>query len=209
MTHPTAIPSDLPVPVDDGAADHLPGMAVPPIGLPATDGRTVRLDTPPADAERLVVYAYPRTGRPGEPSLTPDWDSIPGARGCTPESCGFRDHAAELRAAGATVLGLSTQDTGYQREMVDRLRLPFPVLSDVDLELTRAMRLPTLTAAGQVLLRRITLVLRGGVVEHVFYPVFPPDTHAERVLDWLRAHAGDTGAGPDGPAVAAGPDGVR
>lgn len=199
---PTATPPDLselpelPEPVDDGAADHLPGMRVPSVALPATDGRTIRVDAPPGGAGRLVLYCYPRTGRPGEAPLTADWDSIPGARGCTPESCGFRDHAAELRAAGADVLGLSTQDTEYQREMVQRLRLPFPVLSDAGLELTTAMRLPTFTAAGQVLLRRITLVLRDGRVEHVFYPVFPPDTHAERVLGWLRAHP----AGPDVPS---------
>lgn len=195
MTHdPTALPSDLPVPADDGAAEHLTGMRVPPVELPATDGSTVRLDRPPTDAARLVVYGYPRTGRPDESPLTDDWDSIPGARGCTPESCGFRDHAAELAAAGAAVFGLSTQDTDYQRELVERLGLPFPVLSDVGLELTRALRLPTFGAAGLVLLRRITLVLRGGVVEHVFYPVFPPDTHAEWVLDWLRANPVDTGA---------------
>lgn len=197
MTHdPTSLPSGLAVPVDDGAADHLVGMPVPAVALPATDGRRIRLDAAPPGTRRVIVYAYPRTGRPDEPPLTDDWDTIPGARGCTPESCGFRDHAAELAAAGAAVVGLSTQDTEYQVEMVGRLGLPFPVLSDAALELTRAMRLPTFTAAGQVLLRRLTLVLRDGVVEHVFYPVFPPDTHAERVLGWLNGQA--TGAGvPD------------
>ena len=190
-----ALPA-LPAPDDDGAADHLTGMPVPPVALPATDGRTLGLAVP-ADAGRLVVYAYPRTGRPGEPSLTEDWDSIPGARGCTPESCGFRDHAAELRAVGVAVLGLSTQDSEYQREMVARLRLPFPVLSDAALELTRAMRLPTFTVAGQELLRRLTLVIRGGVVEHVFYPVFPPDTHVEQVLGWLREHPDAAGVVAD------------
>jgi len=136
---------------------------------------------------RTVVYAYPRTGRPGEPPLTDDWDSIPGARGCTPEACGFRDHHAELEAAGADVFGISTQDTVYQQEVVARLRLPFAMLSDQGLELTRAMRLPSFTAAGQTLLRRLTLVIRGGRVEHLWYPVFPPDRHAEEVLDWLRS----------------------
>ncbi len=196
MSHDLMALPELPVPEDDGAADHLPGMPVPSVALPATDGRTLTLDVP-AGADRLVVYAYPRTGRPGEPSLTEDWDAIPGARGCTPESCGFRDHAAELAAAGAAVLGLSTQDTGYQQEMVTRLRLPFPVLSDATLALTRAMRLPTFTVAGHELLRRLTLVLRGGVVEHVFYPVFPPDTHVEQVLDWLREHPVATGVTTD------------
>lgn len=187
MSHDLMALPELPVPEDDGGADHLPGMPVPSVALPATDGRTLALEVP-AGADRLVVYAYPRTGRPGEPSLTEDWDVIPGARGCTPESCGFRDHTAELAAAGAAVFGLSTQDTEYQQEMVARLRLPFPVLSDAALALTRAMRLPTLTVAGHELLRRLTLIIRGGAVEHVFYPVFPPDTHAEQVLDWLRGH---------------------
>ncbi|MGH3319658.1 MAG: peroxiredoxin [Streptosporangiaceae bacterium] len=184
---PTAVPDNLPTPEDDGAADHLGGLTVPPVALPSTGGAQVRLDTIPEGCERLVVYAYPRTGRPGEEPLVPDWDAIPGARGCTPESCGFRDHAAELRAAGAAVLGVSTQDTAYQREAAERLRLPFPLLSDADLRLTRALRLPTFTAAGQQLLKRLTLVVRGGTIEHVFYPVFPPDTHAEEVLAWLRA----------------------
>lgn len=187
---PTRLPSDLPTPVDDGAADHLPGMRVPPIALPATDSREIRLDTAPSgngssEPVRWVVYAYPRTGVPGEEPFTPDWDAIPGARGCTPETCAFRDHAADLRAAGAAVAGLSTQDTAFQQEMATRLHLPFPVLSDHDLALTHALRLPTFEAAGQTLLRRLTLVIREGVVEHVFYPVFPPDGHAAEVLAWL------------------------
>jgi peroxiredoxin len=182
---PTRLPSDLPAPVDDGAADHLPGMRVPPIALPATDSREIRIDNPPPDAERWVVYAYPRTGVPGEEPFTPDWDAIPGARGCTPETCAFRDHAADLRAAGAAVAGLSTQDTAFQQEMATRLHLPFPVLSDHDLALTRALRLPTFEAAEHTLLRRLTLVIHQGVVEHVFYPVFPPDGHAAEVLAWL------------------------
>lgn len=180
------LPADLPPPVDDGAAAHLVGEHLPPIALPSTNGTSIRIDRVPPDVQRLVLFAYPRTGRPGEPSLTPDWDSISGARGCTPESCGFRDHAAELRAAGAAVAGLSTQDTEYQREAAERLQLRFPLLSDAELQLTRALRLPTFTVAGHTLLRRLTLVVRDGVVEHVFYPVFPPDTHADEVLAWLR-----------------------
>jgi peroxiredoxin len=132
------------------------------------------------------VYAYPRTGRPGEPSLVADWDLIPGARGCTPETCGFRDHHAELAALGAAVYGLSTQDPDYQRELANRLALPFPILSDQDLELTRALRLPTFEVAGHTLLKRHTLVVSEGRIEHVSYPVFPPDRHAEEVLAWLR-----------------------
>jgi peroxiredoxin len=179
------LPPDLPEPADDGACDHLPGLALPEVALPATDGTEVRLNQRPA--ARTVVYAYPRTGRPGEPSLVDEWDLIPGARGCTPETCGFRDHHAELADLGASVFGLSTQSTGYQRELVERLGLPFAILSDSDLRLTRALRLPTFQVAGQTLLKRHTLVLRDGRIEHVFYPVFPPDRHAAEVLGWLRA----------------------
>ena len=183
MIDPMILPDDLPVPVDDGACDHLPGTTVPSVPLPATDGTLVDLSN---FAGRTVVYAYPRTGRPGEPSLVEGWDLIPGARGCTPETCGFRDHHAELAAAGASVYGMSTQDSAYQRELVERLALPFAILSDERLELTAALGLPTFEVAGRTLHRRHTLVLRDGVVEHVFYPVFPPDRHASEVLAWLR-----------------------
>jgi peroxiredoxin (alkyl hydroperoxide reductase subunit C) len=178
------LPPDLPAPEDDGATDHLRGMPLPPFELAATDDSAVRLDLLPG---RVIVYAYPRTGVPGEDPLVPDWDEIPGARGCTPESCAFRDHFADLQAAGASdVYGLSTQHTAYQREAAERLQLPFALLSDADLELTKALRLPTFQAAGQTLLKRFTLVVSDGRVEHVFYPVFPPDRHAEDVLSWLR-----------------------
>jgi peroxiredoxin len=179
------MPAGLPVPEDDGAASHLDGAEMPPLSLPATDGSSFRVDRPPAGFDRLVLYAYPRTGRPGEPPLTLDWDSIPGARGCTPESCGFRDHARDLTAVGAAVAGVSTQTTEYQREAVERLRLPFPLLSDADRRLTEALGLPTFEAGGQVLLKRLTLVVRDGVVKGLFYPVFPPDRHAEDVLRWI------------------------
>jgi peroxiredoxin len=185
MIDPMTLPAGLPEPADDGACDHLPGLAVPGIPLEATDGRTIRLDA--LASPRTVVYAYPRTGRPGEPSLVDDWDLIPGARGCTPETCGFRDHHAELAELGAGVFGLSTQSTDDQRELVERLGLPFPILRDSGLELTTALRLPTLEVAEQTLLKRHTLVLRDGTIEHVFFPVFPPDRHAAEVLDWLRA----------------------
>jgi peroxiredoxin len=183
---PTILPPNLPVPEEDGAAAHLRGAHMPPIALASTDGGSMRVDVVPEGMERLVLYAFPRTGRPDEPPLVPDWDAIPGARGCTPETCGFRDHAAELRAVGAAVAGLSTQDTEYQRELVERLELPFPLLTDTELALTRALRLPTFEVAGHTLLKRLTLVVRDGAIEHVFYPVFPPDTHAAEVLDWLR-----------------------
>jgi peroxiredoxin len=182
---PSLLPDDLPVPGDDGAAAHLEGAGMPPIRLPATDGSSFAVHEPPTGSDRLILYAYPRTGQPGAVPLSADWDRIPGARGCTPESCGFRDHAAELAALGAAVAGLSTQDTQYQREAVERLRLPFPLVSDADLELTRALGLPTFDIGGEVLLRRLTMVVRGGAIERVFYPVFPPDRHAQEVLRWL------------------------
>ena len=182
-----SLPDDLPRPVDDHAADHLPGAMVPAIALPATTGGMLQLGIPRDTAVRQVVFAYPRTGRPGEPPLVSDWDSIPGARGCTPESCGFRDAHAYLTGLGAEVVGLSTQTTADQSEAAQRLVLTFPLISDAELRLTRALRLPTFTAAGETLLKRLTLVLRDGVVEHVFYPVFPPDAHAQEVAAWLAA----------------------
>ena len=176
--------SKITAPTDDGGARHLHGSRVPSVPLPATDGTTVDLSALPG---RAVVYAYPRTG-PADGSNPEGWDMIPGARGCTPQSCAFRDHFAELRALGVSRLfGLSTQDTAYQREAAERLRLPFPLLSDERLELARALRLPTFEAAGMVLLKRLTLVLRDGAVERVFYPVFPPDRSAADVIAWLSA----------------------
>jgi peroxiredoxin len=185
MHDPYVLPPGLPAPEDDGACDHLWDTPLPPFELAATDGSRVRLDRLPG---RVIVYAYPRTGVPGEDPLVPNWDEIPGARGCTPESCAFRDHFGDLRAAGASlVFGLSTQDTAYQREAAGRLHLPFALLSDAELEMTKALRLPTFEAAGQTLLKRFTLAISDGRIEHVFYPVFPPDRHAEQVLGWLRA----------------------
>jgi peroxiredoxin len=180
------LPDDLPVPVDDGAADHLTGASMPELSLTATDGRTVELAA--LGAGPTIVYAYPMTGRPGV-DLPDGWDEIPGARGCTPESCAFRDHFADLRAAGAdAVYGLSSQDTDYQREAVERLNLPFPMLSDPALKLARALGLPTFETAGMELYQRLTLVVADGRIVHVFYPVFPPDGHAAQVLAWLRDH---------------------
>ena len=177
------LPPDLPVPVDDGAAAHLAGTRIPHVALAATDGGAVDLAAIPG---LVVVFAYPRTGRPGEPSLVDDWDTIPGARGCTPHTCGFRDLHAEFGALGARVFGLSTQDTAYQREMVERLHVPFPVLSDERLALTHALRLPTMNVAGQTLLKRIAWIARDGTIERVFYPVFPPNENASVVLAALR-----------------------
>ena len=181
---PNVLPPGIPVPEDDGAARHLMGMRIPAVTLPATDGSQVDLSTVPA---RTVVYVYPRTGVPGQP-LPDGWNDIPGARGCTPQSCSFRDHFAELKQLGvAHLYGLSTQDTAYQSEAVQRLHLPFSILSDRRLELTRALKLPTFSVAGMTLLKRMALVIDDGVITKIFYPVFPPDKNAQEVLAWLRA----------------------
>jgi len=181
--NPLELPENLPVPQDDGAARHLPGMKLPDLALPATNGAPVNLARLKG---RTVVYAYPRTGVPGSPP--PDgWDAIPGARGCTPQSCGFRDRFNDLGAAGADHLyGLSTQDAEYQREAAERLHLPFTILSDTELKLTRALTLPTFEAGGMTLMRRLTLVIDDGAITHVFYPVFPPDESAAVTLRWLQ-----------------------
>jgi peroxiredoxin len=181
---PTMLPAELPVPQDDGAARHLAGRKVPSLALAATDGTLVDLASL---AGRTVVYIYPRTGVPGQP-LPDGWDAIPGARGCTPQSCSFRDHFAELQRLGVVHLyGLSTQDTGYQREAVERLKLPFPILSDRDLALARGLELPTFEVAGMKLLKRMVLIVDDGIISRVFYPVFPPDKSAEEVMSWLEA----------------------
>jgi peroxiredoxin len=176
--------STIPAPVDDGATRHLLGATMASIPLPATDGRFVDLT---AQCGRTIVYAYPRTGQPGTDN-PPGWDMIPGARGCTPQSCSFRDHFAELKALGvAQLFGLSTQDPAYQREAAERLHLPFAILSDEHLQLTRAMNLPTFATSGMTLLKRFTLVIDDGIAKHVFYPVFPPDRSASDVIAWLSA----------------------
>jgi peroxiredoxin len=181
---PTLLPSDIPVPQDDGGARHLTGMKLPALALAATDGSHVDLSRLKG---RTVVYVYPRTGVPGVPLLD-GWDAIPGARGCTPQSCSFRDHFAELKGLGVVQLyGLSTQDTDYQREAAERLKLPFPVLSDAALALARAIKLPTFSVAGMTLLKRMALVIEDGIIAKVFYPVFPPDKNAEVVIAWLRS----------------------
>ena len=177
------LPANLPVPLDDGACDHLPGMKFPSIPLRSTKGRMVNLAEP--SSERAIVYAYPRTGAPGT-SVPSNWDEIPGARGCTPQSCSMRDHYKEVKALGAEIFGLSTQTTEYQKEAVERLHLPFEILSDVDLKLTHALNLPTFTFDGMVLIKRLTLVLTDGKIEKVFYPVFPPDKHGEQIVAWLK-----------------------
>lgn len=177
----TTFPDDLPVPEDDGAANHLPGARMPDLSLPSTAGTDINLNHPGT----LVLYLYPRTGKPGEP-LPPGWDDIPGARGCTPESCAFRDLNAEFEAAGARVHGLSAQSLEDQHEFAERVHLPYAILSDPQLELAKALDLPTFQTAGMKLYKRLTLIARDGVIERVFYPVFPPDGHATDVLAWLE-----------------------
>jgi peroxiredoxin len=179
------LPPDLPQPVDDGAADHLWGTPMPQALLCSTLGR--RVDLSDLGVARTVLYCYPRTGVPGEP-LPEGWDMIPGARGCTPQACSFRDHHQELFELKAEVFGISTQTTEYQREMAGRLRLPFEILSDAEFKLCDTLRLPTLEVAGTRLLKRLTLIVRGGRIEHVFYPVFPPNESADQVMRWIRTH---------------------
>lgn len=179
----TPLPSDLPRPVDDGASDHLPGMAMPAVSVLATDGSLVDLSD--VAAPWTVVYVYPRTGVPGQAPPT-GWDQIPGARGCTPQSCAFRDVHGELADLGATVFGLSTQAHDEQVEFALREHIPFLLLSDPERVVGDALRLPTFTADGIVSYKRLTLIVRGGVIVHVRYPVFPPDSDADEVLAWLR-----------------------
>jgi peroxiredoxin len=175
------VPQGLPVPTDDGACDHLPGMRLPSVSLMSTAADQVDLS---ALTGTTIVYCYPLTGRPDQ-NLPPGWDDIPGARGCTPQSCAFRDHHAELRELGARVFGLSTQDTAYQREASGRLHLPFLLLSDEKRESARALELPTFEAEGMTLIKRLTLVIEEGEILKVFYPVFPPGKNAQEVADWL------------------------
>lgn len=180
------LPSDLPVPVDDGAADHLPGSAVPDVALPSTQGGEMSL----ADAAQglVVVYVYPRTGTPGVPAPE-GWDDIPGARGCTPQSCAFRDAQQELARHGASLIGISTQTPEEQAEFAQREHIPYPLLSDHELVLAERMRLPTFHAGGLQLYKRLTFVAEAGRIVKLFYPVFPPDRNADDVLAWLEARA--------------------
>ena len=182
--NPNILPPNIPAPKDDGAAKHLASMKLPDLALPATTGAAVNLAKLKG---RTVVYIYPRTGVAGV-DAPPGWDDIPGARGCTPQSCGFRDHFGELKRLGvAQLYGLSTQDTAYQQEAATRLHLPFAILSDEKLAFTKALKLPTFTTTGMTLLKRMALVIDDGVITKAFYPVFPPDRNAADVIAWLQA----------------------
>jgi peroxiredoxin len=179
------LPPDLPVPEDDGAADHLTGMAIPSRRLPSSTGGDLDLSDPAGG--HLVAYVYPRTGVPGEP-LIEGWDDIPGARGCTPQSCAYRDALAEFERLGASIVGISAQTPDEQREFADREHIPFPLLSDHGLVLAgEPLRLPTFEAGGLTLYRRLTLIAVAGEIVKVFYPVFPPDHDAAEVLAWLAS----------------------
>jgi peroxiredoxin len=190
-THnPNILPPNIPIPQDDGAAAHLTGMTLPDLALPATQNAQSAAQVNLSKLKgRTVLYVYPRTGVPGV-DLPPGWNDIPGARGCTPQSCSFRDHFDELKRLGVVHLfGLSTQDTAYQQEAATRLHLPFAILSDEKLALTKALNLPTFTTSGMTLLKRMALVIDDGVITKTFYPVFPPDKNAEEVVVWLAAAA--------------------
>ena len=185
MSDVYTVPEGLPEPTDDGACDHLPGLDLPPVSLRSTSDDEVDLSTATGTT---VVYCYPLTGRPDR-ELPGGWDEIPGARGCTPQSCAFRDHHAEMRDLGARVFGLSTQTSPYQREAAQRLHLPFPLLSDENLDVAGTLRLPTFEADGMTLVKRVTLIVEDGEIRKVFYPVFPPGENAEEVVLWLDQQA--------------------
>ena len=178
------LPDSLPVPLDDGAADHLRGLVLPQISLQSTQGNRIAVG---GFAGRVVIYCYPMTGQPGV-ALPDGWDEIPGARGCTPQTCAFRDHYQELQTLGAEVIGLSVQSTEYQREMAERLHLPFPVVSDINYQFQKALNLPTFVTAGMTLLKRVTLIANAGVIEAVHYPIFPSNSDAEWVINYLKNH---------------------
>ena len=182
MTNVYEIPPGLPIPQDDGSTDHLKGLRLPNVSLKATNGTTINFGD---IFSRLIIYCYPMTGQPNV-ALPDGWDQIPGARGCTPQSCSFRDHYRELHALGAGVVGLSVQTTEYQKEMVDRLHLPFPVVSDSDYQFQKALNMPTFIAAGMTLLKRVTLIANHGVIEAVHYPIFPSDSDPGWVIDYLK-----------------------
>jgi peroxiredoxin len=184
MTNVNELPANLPVPLDDGSTNHLKGMKLPKVSLQATNGKRIDL----ADIKgRLVIYCYPMTGQPNV-ALPDGWDQIPGARGCTPQSCSFRDHYQELQALGAEVIGLSVQTTEYQKEMADRLHLPFPVVSDLEYQFQKALNMPIFVTAGMTLLKRVTLIANHGVIEAVHYPIFPSDSDAAWVVSYLKSH---------------------
>lgn len=187
MTALYDLPDNLPVPLDDGQALHLVGKGIPSIPLKATNGELIDL----SNHQKFVLFCYPLSGHP-QKALPKGWDEIPGARGCTPEVCRFRDLAIEFETRSWPLFGMSTQSPEYQAELVNRIHVPYPILSDESLTFTSAMRLPTLVAEGMTLIARTTLIVIGGHVHHVFYPIFPPDTHADELLAWIDANVSKT-----------------
>lgn len=187
LPEPNALPVGLPAPVDDGGADHLVGAVLPPVVLETSTGAPVTLNK--VSPGRWVLFIYPSSGDP-DAAIPDGWDQIPGARGCSQEACSFRDNLAALRNHGVNeVLALSSDRAEYQNFLIERFHLSYPMISDPHLELAESMGLPTFTAAGSALYKRLTMVIDGDTVEHVFYPVFPPDTHADEVVDWVRRHS--------------------
>jgi peroxiredoxin len=186
LPQPDALPPNLPDPVDDGAARHLPGKSLPPLTFSATDGSRVQLDR--VATGRWILFVYPSTGKPGEP-IPAGWNEIPGARGCSQEACSFRDNLAALSSRGVEkVLALSSDPTAEQQALVVRFHIPYPLLSDPELSLAAALDLPTFSARSRRFYRRLTMIIRGARIEQVFYPIFPPDTHVDEILGWLAAH---------------------
>ena len=186
MVERYGLPDNLPVPVDDGSAEHLAGRTLPALSLPASDGTVVQLDQ--VSDGRWLIFVYPTTGIPGQ-ELPLGWDQIPGARGCTTEACGFRDNFADLLDAGLdAIYGLSSQQSRYQHELVERLRLPYPMLSDRSFALEQSLGLPTFEVGASTFYKRLTMVIRKTTIEHVFYPIFPPNEHARDVLAWIHDH---------------------
>lgn len=186
MTRQTPFSEGLPVPVDDGACDHLEGITLPSVPMPSTEGNAVDLSQLPGT---VVIYFYPRIGSPDRPTAA-GWGDIPGAKGCTPQACDFRDHHGELQALGSTVFGASAQSTEEQKEAAERLGLTFPLLHDDELAFAKALELPTFEFEGNRLIKRLTLIAVDGTIRKVFYPVFPPDGHAEEVIGWIQAFNG-------------------
>lgn len=176
------LPDDLPVPTNDGACDHLEGSTFPKIELPSTSENRVSLP------ENFVLYIYPMTGKPDTP-LPDGWDLIPGARGCTPQSCSFRDHYSDLKNLHTEVFGLSSQMTDYQQEAKQRLHLPFDLLSDSHYKLKGSLSLPTFEVDGIELYKRITLIVKNNIIRKIFYPVFPPNLNAQEVIKWLQKNS--------------------
>lgn len=183
----TALPANLLIPQDDGACDHLFGLAFPNLSLSSTTGEEI---SPRALSLKkdVILFCYPMTGRPGV-ALPDGWDNIPGARGCTPQNCAFKDNSQEFSALDAQLIGVSTQDTTYQKELVERIHLPYPILSDSEFKLIEALSLPTMVVANMTLIKRLTVIIRDGTIAKVFYPVFPSNKNPSEILRWLKTNS--------------------